>query len=229
MAKRWPLPVVASSKRASRALPAGARAWGRRRQSQGARSAAVGQEAPSLRHAAPLPSARFAADVAGRPGRDLAGPAWVVFSGWNGRAVARAANLSGLGTALPRAAHADGLACGWPCPWGTGRFSAEVACQHGSWLVPPAFAAGFQRCWRGQARGDAKRRLGSTEATEFLRCTGACAKNGVPHQRGYRRSGGAVVRVTERYGLLTAMRSICCAAGQAWHRSAVCGKGTTDS
>ena len=171
------------------------------------------------------PSARFAAGLGCLGARNAAG--------WNRQGWCADGEFGKLGRAVGAGralGPADGLACGWPGPrHATGRFSAEVACQHGLWLAP-AFAAGFKRGWRGESRLDAKRRVGSTDATEFLRCS-----RGVPPKMDVHQKWVPTVPATpwcaseKGVGLLAATRSIFGAAGQAWRRSAVGGRGTTDS
>ena len=126
----------AGGERTSRALGARARAWAASRRQVGKPSASG--------HVFCLAAAAARRALCGRPdvlarGTPPAG---------TGRAGARAANLSSLGAPLARAARSGQLTA-WlavgPAPRdATGRFSAEVACQHGPWLAP-AFAAGFKR------------------------------------------------------------------------------------
>ena len=213
----------AGGERTSRALRAGAASLGSLKTPA---RPAVGQRA------------RVLLGSGGRPPRALR-PTWFVLArgtppGGTGRGWCADGEFVKLGRAVGAGralGPTDGLACGWSLPPrdASGRFSAEVACQHGLWLAP-AFAAGFKRGWRGESRGDAKRRVGSTDATEFLRCS-----RGVPLKMHVHHKRVPTVRATfwcaseKGVGLLAAKRSIFGAPGQAWRRSTVGGGGTTDS
>ena len=226
--KRWPLPVTASSKAAlaanARAEPCARvlRAWA-------ASSRQLGQ--PSARgHVFCLAAAAALRVLCGRPvclgARDAAG--------WNWQRLVRRRRICQAWACRWRGPRARARLTAWlavgPCPRdASGRFSAEVACQHGLWLAP-AFAAGFKRGWRGESRGDAKRRVGSTDATEILRCSrGVPLKMHVHHKRVPTVGATPWCASEKGVGLLAATRSIFGAPGQAWRRSTVGGGGTTDS
>ena len=212
----------AGGERTSRALRAGAASLGSLKPPA---RPAVGQRARVLLGSGGRPPrALRPTSLSWRAGRRRVEPAG---------AGAQTANLSSLGAPLARAARSGRLTA-WlavgPCPRdASGRFSAEVACQHGLWLAP-AFAAGFKRGWRGESRGDAKRRVGSTDATEFLRCSrGVPLKMHVHHKRVPTVGATPWCASEKGVGLLAATRSIFGAPGQAWRRSTVGGGGTTDS